>query len=80
VEAVVAIAEANPVMAREGLGRLQQDWRALQLLEPHVGGGSTQAALRLGAAIQLARAQLALPQPELRRRLLELMRWLGHPD
>jgi len=77
VEAIVAIAELDPRHAREGLWRLQTDWRALKLLEPYVGGGPTQAALRLGAAIQLARAELASPTPQLRRRLPELMEWLG---
>ncbi len=77
VEAIVAIAEANPEGARAGLWRLQADWKTLKLLEPHVGGGPTQAALRLGAAIHLARAELASPAPQLRRRLPELMEWLG---
>ena len=80
VEAIVAIAELNPVGAREGLWRLQADWRTLKLLEPHVGGGPTEAALRLGAAIQLARAELASPAPQLRRRLPELMEWLGRRE
>ncbi len=80
VEAVVAIAELNPQGAREGLWRLQTDWKTLKLLEPHVGGDSTQAALRLGAAIQLARAELASPAPQLRRRLPELMEWLGRRE
>jgi hypothetical protein len=77
VEALVAIAELNPEGAREGLWRLQGDWETLKLLEPHVGGGSVQAALRLGAAIQLARAELGSPTPQLRQRLPELMEWLG---
>ena len=80
VEAIVAIAELNPKGAREGLWRLQADWKALKLLEPHVGGGPTQAALRLGAAIHLARAELASPAPHLRSRLPELMEWLGRHD
>lgn len=80
VEAIVAIAELNPQGAREDLWRLQTDWETLKLLEPHVGGGPTQAALRLGAAIQLARAELASPAPQLRRRLPELMEWLGRRE
>ena len=80
VEAIVAIAELNPEGAREGLWRLQGDWEALKLLEPYFGGDSTQAALRLGAAIQLARAELASPAPRLRQRLPELMEWLGRRD
>jgi hypothetical protein len=79
LEAVVAIAEENPAFAREGLLRLQGDWRALELLEPHVGGAPEQAAMRIGAAIQVARAELASAQPQLRQRVPELMRWLGRP-
>ena len=80
VEAIVEIAELNPEGAREALWRLQGDWETLKLLEPHVGGSSTQAALRLGAAIQLARAELASPTPRLRQRMPELMEWLGPRD
>jgi hypothetical protein len=77
VEAIVAISEINPERAREGLWRLQTDWEAWKLLVPHIGGGPDQAALRLGAAIQIARAELASSSPQLRRRLPELMEWLG---
>ena len=80
VEAIVEIAELNPEGAREALWRLQGDWETLKLLELHVGGGAIQAALRLGAAIQLARAELASPEPQLRQRLPELMEWLGRRD
>ena len=80
VEAIVAIAELSPERAREALWRLQGDWETLKLLEPHVGGSATQAALRLGAAIQLARAELASPTPRLRQRMPELMEWLGRRD
>ncbi len=79
VEAIVELSEANPVSVREGLWRLQADWKTRKLLEPYIGGDPDWAALRLGAAIQLARAELAMPNPQLRRRLPELMRWLGRP-
>jgi hypothetical protein len=77
VEAIVEIAEQNPVDAREGLWRLQADWQAWELLEPYFDGGPNQVALRLGAAIQVARSELASPHPQLRQRLPELMGWLG---
>jgi hypothetical protein len=80
VEAIIAIAELNPRSAREGLWRLQTDWKTLKLLEPHIGGGPTEATLRLGAAIHLARAELASPAPHLRSRLPELMEWLGQRE
>ena len=77
VEAIIAIAELNPGDVREGLWKLQADWHTWELLERHVRGGPNQVALRLGAAIQVARSELASPNPQLRRRLPELMRWLG---
>jgi hypothetical protein len=77
LEAVIAMAELNPEGARAALWRLQTDWPMLRLLEKQVGGAPAQAALRIGAAIHLARAELASPAPELRRRLPELMEWLG---
>lgn len=80
VEAVVEMAEEDPEGARIALWRLQTDWRTLKRLEEHVGGDSTLATLRIGAAIHLARAELASPHPQLRRRLPELMEWLGGPS
>ncbi len=78
LEAVIAIAELNPEGARAALWRLQTDWETLARLEEHVGGTRTLATLRIGAAIHLARAELASPEPQLRRRLMpELMKWLG---
>lgn len=79
-EAMVAMAELNPEGARAALWRLQTDWTTLQRLEEQVGGEPTQAALRIGAAIQLARAELASPAPQLRRRLPELLEWLGRRE
>lgn len=76
-EAMIAMAELNPQGARAALWRLLADWTTLDRLEECVGGEPTQAALRIGAAIQLARAELASPAPQLRRRLPELMEWLG---
>jgi hypothetical protein len=79
-EAMVAMAELNPKGARAALWRLQTDWPTLKRLEEHLGGEPTQAALRIGAAIHLARAELASPAPQLRRRLPELMEWLGRRE
>lgn len=78
VEALVDIAELlDPADASAGLWRLQTDCKTLTLVEPYVGGEPTQAALRIGAAIHLARAELASPEPRLRRRLPEILEWLG---
>lgn len=79
IEAVVEMAEEDPEGTRAALWRLQADWRTLKRLEEHVGGDATLATLRIGAAIHLARAELASPAPQLRRRLPELMEWLSSP-
>jgi hypothetical protein len=76
VEAIAELADLNPERARAALWRLQSDWPTLQRLEERVGGEPTGATLRIGAAIHLARAELASPTPQLRRRLPELMEWL----
>jgi hypothetical protein len=38
------------------------------------------ATMRIGAAIHVARAELSSPTPQLRRRLPELLEWLGGAD
>jgi hypothetical protein len=81
IEAAVTMAEVDPEGARMALWRLQTDWETLAMMEERLGGEPTQAALRLGAAIQLARAELASPTPQLRDRLIpEMMEWLGRRE
>ncbi len=75
IETAIAMAEMDPAGARTVLFRLLADWSTLERLEQYVGGEATKATLRVGAAIQFARAELASPQ--LRRRLPELLEWLG---
>jgi hypothetical protein len=77
LEAIVELSEGDPAAARQALWRLQADWPALERIERQVGGEPEQAALRLGAAIHLARAELASPAPQLRERLPELLELLG---
>jgi nitrogenase molybdenum-iron protein alpha/beta subunit len=77
VEAIVAMAEVDPEGVRAALWRLQADWGTLERLEEQLGGEPVQTALRIGAAIHLARAELASPAPQLRQRLPELMEWLS---
>jgi hypothetical protein len=77
IETAIAMAEVDLEGARTALWRLQTDWKTLSAMEERLGGEPTQAALRIGAAIHLARAELASPAPQLRRRLPELMEWLG---
>jgi hypothetical protein len=81
IEAAVAMAEVNPEAARVALWRLQTDWKTLALMEERLGGEPTQAALKIGAAIHLARTELASPSPQLRQRLIpEMMEWLGRRE
>jgi hypothetical protein len=80
VEALVRMSEPDPKAARAALWRLQADWKTLRRLERGLGGDPTQAALRIGATIHLARAELASPAPQLRRRLPEMMEWLGRRE
>ena len=79
IEAMIAMAEVDPRGARAALWRLQADWKTLERLQDRVGGDPTQAALRIGATIHVARAELASPRPRLRHRLPELLQWLGLP-
>jgi len=76
LDAIVELSESDPTAARQALWCLQANWPALERIERQVGGEPEQAALRLGAAIHLARAELASPAPELRRRLPELLELL----
>jgi hypothetical protein len=80
VEALVAMSEPDPQGTRAALWRLQADWKTLKRLETGLGGDPTQAVLRIGATIHLARAELASADPQLRRRLPELMEWLGRRE
>lgn len=77
LEAMVELSEEDAEAARQALWRLQADWPTLERLEHQIGGDPVQAALRVGAAIQLARAELGSPAPHLRGRLPELLELLG---
>ncbi len=77
VEMAITLAERNPEGARMALWRLQADWETLKELERGLGSEPTWAALRIGAVIQLARAELASPAPQLRRLLPEILAWLS---
>lgn len=79
LETMVEMSERDPAQARQALWRLQADWPALQRLEEQIGGEPVRAALRVGAAIHIARAELASPTPHLRERLPELIELLSGP-
>jgi hypothetical protein len=76
LDAVVEIADLDPEGTREALWALQGDPLAMQGLERGLGLGPKRSTLALGAAIQVARAELSLARPDLRSRVPELLRWL----
>jgi hypothetical protein len=80
IEAAIEMAEDDPEAARAVLWRLQGDWEMLERMDERLDCEPTLAALRIGAAIQFARAELSSPAPQLRRRLPELMEWLGRRE
>lgn len=73
---VIEIAEEDPTKTREALWALRGDADALEGLEQGLPLAPSRATLALGGAIQLASAELAMPEPNLRGRVPELMRWL----
>ncbi len=80
LELLVVLAEADPTAIGSALRRLRGDHAALARLEAclsaQTGASAERATLALGAAIQLAAAELASPAPDPRRRLPELALWL----
>jgi hypothetical protein len=76
LEAVVAIAETDPAAARSALRDLRGDHELLGRLEGYLEGSAERATFGLGAALQLALTELALPEPDLRGRVPEMERWL----
>jgi hypothetical protein len=76
LEAVVAIAETDPAATRSALSHLRTDHLMLTRLERCLEGSAERATFALGAALQLALAELALPTPDLRARIPEMERWL----
>jgi hypothetical protein len=76
VETIVDIAEFDPTGTRAALWSLRGDRDAIEQLEASLGMSPVRATLALGAAIELARAELAAPAPDLRSRMPELLGWL----
>lgn len=76
VGAVVELSELNPQGTSAALAELRADAAVLQRLEVGLGLSPERATLALGAAIQLARAELSSAHPALRARVPELLRWL----
>jgi hypothetical protein len=76
LEAVVELAETDPAAARSALHRLRGDHRRLARLEAWLGGEPKRATFAVGAAIQIAAAELAEPVPDFERLVPELLHWL----
>ena len=76
LEVLIGIAEADPTAARAALRKLREDHARLARIEAWLGGEAERATFGLGAAIQVADAELASPVPDLHRLLPELLGWL----
>jgi hypothetical protein len=76
LEALIDLAEADPATARSALRELRTDHLRLGQIEAWLGGDPDRATFGLGAAIQLANAELAEPNPDLERLTPELLIWL----
>jgi hypothetical protein len=76
LEAVIDLAEDDPRGAREALWALRGSPIALKRLEACLDLEPERATLALGAAIQLASAELSSAGPDLRGRREEILRWL----
>lgn len=76
LEALIATAETDPVAARSALHEFRTDHLRLARLEAWLGGDPDRTTFGLGAAIQLAGAELASPDPDLVGIEPDLLRWL----
>jgi hypothetical protein len=76
LEALIELAETDPAAARSALHELRADHLSLSQIEAWLGGDPDRATFGLGAAIQLANAELAEPNPDFERLTPELLIWL----
>jgi hypothetical protein len=76
LEALIDLAETDPAAARSALHQLRTDHLRLGQIEAWLGGDPDRATFGLGAAIQLADAELGSPTPNLARIAPELLSWL----
>jgi len=76
LEALIGMAEVDPAAARSALRRLRTDHLRLSRLEAWLGGDADRMTFGLGAAIQLAGAELATEDPDLDGLVPDLLRWL----
>jgi len=76
LEALIEVAETDPAAARSALLDFRTDHLRLSRVEAWLGGDPDRATFGLGAAIQLADAELASAAPDLDGLIPELLRWL----
>jgi len=76
LEALIALAETDPAAARSALREFRTDHLRLSRLEAWLGGESNRTTFGLGAAIQIADAELSSEDPDLAKIEPELLRWL----
>lgn len=76
LEAAIEVAETDPAAARSALLKLRGDHEALARLEEWLGGEPRRTTFGLGAALQVAAAELGSATPDLRSRTPELLGWL----
>lgn len=74
--ALIEVAETDPAAARSALHEFRADHLRQSRLEAWLGGDPARTTFGLGAAIQLADAELASPIPALEELVPELLRWL----
>lgn len=73
---LVEMADTDLAAARSALRELRTDHLRRVRLEAWLGGDPDRTTFGLGAAIQLAEAELACADPDLDRLIPELLRWL----
>ncbi len=73
---VVEEAEPDPTAARSALHELRLNHVRLARIEAWLGGDPMRTTFGLGAAIQIADAELASSIPDLERIVPDLLRWL----
>ncbi len=76
LQAMIEVAETDPAAARSALSELRADHERLSRLEAWLGGDPARATFGLGAAIQVADAELGSALPDLESIAPELLRWL----
>ncbi|HEY7455858.1 MAG TPA: hypothetical protein VH703_01175 [Solirubrobacterales bacterium] len=76
LETLIAMAEDDRANARSALRELRTDHVRLRRLEAWLGGDPQRATLGVGAAIQIAAAELDSPDPDFERLTPELLHWL----